>query len=133
MATGTFAVTRNKNIEADTEGRHNIYFGTLAASASADTYAAGGLVASCAGISGIPQTEPPVRVDIWSETPGNAFVFKYITGTTSANGKVAIFTTNTVNLGVNAPVVEMTAATALGAAIFGDTKLRFEARFVSGR
>jgi outer membrane protein assembly factor BamB len=133
MATLTFTPTRNKNIEPDSNGRHQVYFGTLAASASADTYATGGAVCSFSAISGVPHLEAPVCVYLWSETPANGFVFTFVTGTTIANGKVVISTTNTVALGTAAPFVEMTNGTACGAVIFGDTKLRFEARFVHGK
>jgi hypothetical protein len=134
MATAIFTPVRTKNVEGDTWGRYKVWYGTLQASAAADTYATGGCVCSFAGIPGIPAFEAPIVVSTWSESVTvDNFVFVYITGTNAGNGKLAIMTTNTVNAGVNAPYVEMTNATAIGAAIFGDSKIRFEARWIAGR
>lgn len=133
MATATAVATRVKNIEADTDHRHNVYFGTIAVSPAADTYLTGGLTLSFAGISGIPQSSVPVEVRVWSEAAANGYQFQYIRGTTNANGKLVIRASVTVVNGTGPATVEMTNTTAIPAAISGDTALRFKASWVSGR
>jgi len=133
MATATVTLTRNKNIEPDTLGRHCVYFGTVAITANPDTYATGGLTMSFAGVSGIPHNEPPVTVYVWSESAADGFLFQYLTGTTNANGKLQILAASGGTAGTGAVVTEMTNLTAIPAAISGDTKLRFEARWIHGR
>ncbi len=133
MATATCTATRNKNIEPDTLGRHCIYFGNLAITGSGDTYVTGGLTLSFAGVSGIPHNDPPATVYVWSESASNGYLFQYVTGTTNANGKLVILASVTVANGTGPCVVEMTNSTAIPAGISGDTKLRFEARWIHGR
>lgn len=133
MPTATVTVTRNKNIEPDTLGRHCEYYGNLTVSPAADFYTTGGLTMSFAGVSGIVHHEPPVACRVWSETPGNGYLFMYVTGTTNANGKLVVLASLTVVTGTGPTVVEMTNSTAIPAAISGDTKLRWCARWIHGK
>jgi|SRR5271169_3231443 len=133
MVASVATPTRNYNIQADSNGRHQVYWGTLAITGGAATYTTGGIACSFAGVVFVPHQSPPVTVYIWSENGGaDGYVFQYITGTTLANGLVQISASQTVVNGTGPVYVDMTNATAIPAAISGDTKLRWEARWVHG-
>jgi|SRR5271169_6450980 len=108
----------------DVSERHISYYGTLAI--TTDDYKTGGLTLSFAGV--VPQNDPPVRVEVFSETIIDQHFFVYLTGTTSANGLLAILSSNTG--AVNA---EVTGDATVPTEVSGDAALRFKATFIKGR
>ena|ERR1019366_3767504 len=126
MGAATNTITVDPTIPPDVSERYVTVYGTIAVSASTDTYTnTGGAHGNPLSFAGKTQfSTVPVEVRIWSETPANAYGFRYITGTTNANGTLAMFTPDTD--------AEITNATATNAAISGDTKLRFAAVFRKG-
>lgn len=122
MGAATNVFTVDKTIPFDVSERYVSVYGTIAVSASTDTYTTGGNALSFAGL--VPFSTVPVEVRIWSETPANAYGFRYITGSTIANGLLAMFTPDTD--------AQIAGSTATNAAISGDTKLRCVAKFRKG-
>ena len=110
--------------KTDVSERHIAYYGHI--TSTTDAYKTGGLALSFAGI--YPLNDPPVRVEIWSETVASQYEFVYLTGTTTANGLVAILAsaTGTVN-------AEVTGDSTIPSAFSGDTKVRYRAEFIKGR
>ena len=101
---------------------------TLAGGLAASSYVStDGIVLSFAGVC--PHNDPPIDVEIWSDTLANGYTFEYVTGTTSANGKLYI----TGNAGTSAGALISIADQNTPAAISGDTALRFRATFITGR
>ena len=116
MATGTFTPTISVTVPPDVTERYITYYGTLAVSAAGDDYHTGGSVCSFQGK--VPQSGPPVWVEITSRgasSGGLSNVYTYVPGTTAANGKVMILTTNGGATGIQA-LQELTADTAYNAA-----------------
>jgi len=89
MATGTLTAALTVGVPADTTDRYVSYYGGLTVSAAGDTYATGGVTCSLR-IAGIDHSNIPERVEIWDETAGAGYEYRYIFGTTIANGKVLI-------------------------------------------
>ena len=79
------------------------------------TYTTSGDTMSLAGISPIGDGRPPLSVDVQGK---NGFIYRYIGGTTSANGKVMIFTNSAG--GGDSPLTEHSNA-ALVAGVTSDT------------
>lgn len=128
MATATATATVDLTRRPDVSERYFGIFFTVAVSANPDTYATGGLTLSLA-VKNNPANRPPVLVWVWSEDPANGFIFGYQTGTTISNGKLFIMASQTVAAGTGPVCIQMTNATAIPAAISGDTKLRAFAMF----
>ena len=135
--TSTLTATRDKNIEANTNGRHQILFGKISVLADTGTtdYATNGLVLDLSGIG--PFTEPPIEVKIWSDTIANGYVFRYIPASTPAisTGKVSIFQ-GAASAAPGAEIGATTLPAAIGTSGAGGTtvgKLRFRATFIHGR
>jgi hypothetical protein len=125
--------SRNIGIQADSWGRHQRYWGTIAVVGGGATYTTGGIVCSFAGVPFIPHTSVPVSVAVWSENGGaDGYWYTYISGTTNANGLLQISASLTVAAGTGPVFVDMANLTAIPAAISGDTKIRFEAVWVHG-
>lgn len=131
MATAAAIATLNRNIEPDTLGRHCTYYGTIAVDAAADTYATNGLTVSFA-IAGIPHADAPVWCEIVSGGAADGFVYQYVPGTNAADGKMVIFTSNTVVAGQAAPLVQMDNGFAIPAGVSG-TDQKFKVTFIHGR
>jgi hypothetical protein len=133
--TSTLTATRDKNIEANTNGRHQILFGkiTVTAGGSNTDYATNGLTLDLSGIG--PFTEPPIEVKVWSDAVANGFIFRYVpdASPTISNGKVAIFQ-GTATAVPFAQIAATTLPAAIGATS-ADTvgALRFRATFIHGR
>lgn len=96
------------------DGKRLHVVGTIAIGASPLTYAAGGPVLNFNGV-GILSGLPPVRTDVSGR---GGFIYKFLKGTTIANGTLAVFAEGTV--AANAPLVEHTTA-AIAAGVSGDT------------
>lgn len=130
MATATATATVDLTRRPDVSQRYFGVFFTIAVTANPDTYATGGLTLSLA-VKNNPANRPPVMTWVWSEDPANGYIFMYQSGTTIANGKLCIMASVTVVNGTGPVCVQMTNATAIPAAISGDTKLRAFAMFQS--
>lgn len=103
----------------DETERFVTYYGSMKASDLADTYATGGLVTSFAGIFPSAQNAPPLWVDVQSLGPCSTAstlsnVYRFVPGTTIANGVTKIFTTNGAATGIQA-LQELTNGTAMNA------------------
>lgn len=96
------------------DGKRLHVVGTIAIGASPLTYAAGGPVLNFNGV-GILSGQVPTRVSIEGQA---GFIYRYIKGTTIANGTVTVFAEGTV--ATNAPLVEHSTA-AIVAGVSGDT------------
>lgn len=90
MATGTATPTVTST---SWNGSELIMRGTVAFSSASDTYATGGLTISFAGLAGLESSSIPLQVTFFVKSaPTNLFVYKYVFGTTQANGLIQIFT-----------------------------------------
>jgi hypothetical protein len=89
MATGTLTAALTVGVPADRTERYVTYYGDLTVSAVGDTYATGGVTCSLR-IKGINHSNLPERVEIWDETAGAGYEYRYIFGSTIANGLVMI-------------------------------------------
>lgn len=120
VATATATVTRQW-----TDGRMIHAIGTIAVSAAADTYATGGLAVSFAGK--VQSSKPPLTCAVYGgKTAVGCALYKYVKGTTIANGVLQIFIEATV--GTNTVLAEHTAA-AVAAGVSNDTQIEFHGIF----
>ena len=108
------------------DGKRLHAIGTLAVTGGTD-YAAGGLVASFAGLLRGSSRPPLTGAMVVYGIAG--FIYAFVPGTTQANGKVMIFCETTV--ATNAPLLEHT-VTALVAGVSADT-IAFRCVFPFGR
>lgn len=95
--------------------------GTLAVAASPGTYSAGGITCPL-NIYAIKATRLPLRLSIGGQS---GYVYKYIPGTTLANGKLKILT----GAAAQSPLTELSAG-AMPAGISGDV-ITFEGEWTS--
>jgi len=95
--------------------------GTVAIGASPLTYTAGGMAMSLL-VPLIKASRTPLKVTVSGRT---GYIFKYIPGTDASNGLLMIFVQDAV---AGNPLLEMADATAIPAAVSGDT-IGFEAVF----
>ena len=123
MANATFIPTVAYPL--DVTERFVTVYGTLVPSGTTDSYVTGGCVLSFVAVG--PFVGPPVEVRVWSETVADQHTFQFLTGTTNANGLLAIF--NSATGAVNAEISQAQ----VPAEIYADTKIRFAARFIKGR
>lgn len=101
---------------------------TLAGGLAASSYVStDGIVLSFAGVC--PHNDPPIDVEIWSDTIADGYVFRYVTGTTSANGLLYITTTDGSGTNPFTSIADCNTPSAIS----GDTAIRFRATFVTGR
>lgn len=107
MATAT--VTDTPQV-VSMEGKLQHVYGTIAVSATPDTYATGGLTIDLTGGT-VHASRPPVWVEF---TSSNGNIYAYVPGTTIANGKLKI---------LSAVNTEVTNGTAIAAQYSGDTIL----------
>lgn len=129
MATATATATKSTTILPDVSERCVTYYGTIAISASPDTYATGGLTLSFVSVA--QQNSVPDEVRIWTDTPVG-WQLCYKSGTKASDGKVLVFgyvptdaTAGTLPLG------EFDNATAIPASLSGAT-IKFAAKFRKG-
>jgi hypothetical protein len=109
--------------------RMTVAFGTVAVSASPDTYAAGGLALSFVGEYPKTLNQVPKFVSIVSGAPAaSGEVGGYIYLWNQSTNKFQIMAAYTVTSGTGPVMVEMTDTTAIPAAVSGDT-IRFMAWF----
>ncbi len=130
MADGTLTPTIDKTLPADVTDRYVTYYGSLAVSAAADTYVAGGVVLSFSGK--VPNSGVPTRVEVWDEYAGLGYVYQYIKGTGIADGKLLIRGQQPSVAGAGIfPLDELGAGTAFNAAgvAIDAAVLRFAATF----
>ena len=97
VATATPSISATQLNAIDNTQKTQIIRGTIAISAAADTYAAGGIVCSFASLAEqIKADSPPTEVDVWSQT-GTAtpnttlYLYSFQPGTTLALGKLQIW------------------------------------------
>lgn len=91
--------------------------GTIAISASPATYTTGGIVMNL-NQAAIKASRTPQRVYV-SGLAGYTFV--YVKGTTNANGLLMIFVPKVTGAAADDPMIELTNALAIPAALSGDT------------
>lgn len=109
LSTGVVTVT-----DSWYDGKRQHVVGTIAIGASPLTYAAGGTVTAF-NASGVQSSLAPSFVLV---NGIGGFIYRYVPGTTIANGKLMVFAEGTV--ATNAPLVEHTVA-AVAAGVSGDT------------
>lgn len=94
MSASTVTFTPSTSVLPDITQRLVTVYGTVTWTANPDTYSTGGNTLSFAG-SCQWADNPPVEVKMWSAAtsgPTNLYIYSYVPGTTSANGKAQIFT-----------------------------------------
>lgn len=126
MATATATFTRDKT-RLDVSERYVTYFGTVAVSASPDTYATGGITLDLS--SGVLSNDLPQDTSVTFDPPVG-WLLGFDQGTTIKNGKLMLYglTPTDVTAGV-VPLSEFTNATAIPAAVSGGTiKISFKVR-----
>ena len=128
MAASTITVTINST---DWTGKNLIVYGTVAWSASPDTYSTGGNTMSFAGFDDIKSDGLPNFVEVFSQPTAanhaaNSYVYQFLTGTTLANGTLQIFT----GAAAQTALTELSAG-AVPAGVSGDT-IKFRASFPRG-
>ena len=105
---------------------YNKYYhvrGTVAITASAAVYVAGGIAMSLAG-SDIKASRTPVRVTVWGI---GGYIYQYVKGADAASGLLRIFAQT--NAAAEDDPLGQLAAAAMPAGVSGDT-VEFEAVFL---
>ncbi len=101
MALSVATATKTKG--PYTVGRTIVIYGTVAVTGAGGTYAPGGPTLSLAGLS-VGGSKAPLRVEISGNggATGSLFQYRYIIGTTRANGTMKIFcaTSASTNIGL---------------------------------
>ena len=125
MAASTITVTISST---DWTGKNLIIFGTVAWSASPDTYTTGGNTMSFANFDEVKSGSLPNFVEVFSQPTAashaaNSYVYQFLPGTTIANGVLQIFT----GAAAQTALTELSAG-AVPAGVSGDT-IKFRASF----
>lgn len=129
MGTATATITLTTGLTStDVSQKLETVYGTIAVSASPDTYATGGLTLSFSANDKIKSNSVPVWVNIQSApsagTSPSGYVYQFCPGTDLTNGKMAIFE----SAGSAAAMAELGSGASIPAGVSGD-HIVFEAKF----
>ena len=122
-------LTANAYMTISTDPHLTFGGATMSGGRVATTYVTGGTGATLSFAGVIPGNSVPIEVEVWSDDKADGYEYRFVRGTTLANGLLYIFT----NAGTLAgPLVELGNMNT-PAAISGDTKLRFKAYVQTGK